>query len=240
MHALHNLSKGGMLLSISFLASIMLHIVVAVTLGYKAIFLAPLPLIVCALVLFLSKSCIDGQFRRQGCGSKLASCLLMSIFPITSTLSSQGKTEERQDNPQNAFTASVKSTGSELGFVYFLHSMNALIGITSFTILMEVDESFVDTMAKVESASGISFGLLIYVVCPLCLLISLLVTLLRHCSFDVWGLIDPSMKSNLTLECPFRPKSKVVHKEIVLEETSRPNNPVSQFSEILQHISANK
>ena len=227
-----------MLLSISFLASIMLHIVVAVTLGYKAIFLAPLPLFVSALVLFISKSCIDGQFRRQGCGSKLTSCLLMSIFPITSTPSSRA--EERQDDPQNAFTANVKSTGSELGFIYFLHSMNALIGITSFTILMEVDESFADTMAKVESASGISFALLIYVVCPLCLLISLLVNLLRHCSFGVWRLIDPSMKSNLTLECPFRPKSKVVHKEIVLEEASSPNNPVSQFSEILQQINANK
>ena len=168
-------------MSITFLASVTPHMVIAVTFGYKSIYLSPAPLLVSAFVLLISKSLIDKQFRRQGCGFRLVTSMLASIFPIISKLPSRGASSEEQDNGQTRFMARVKSTGSEFGFVYVLHALNILVGTVSYTVLMQTDENFVVTIEKVEQACGISFAVLIYVVCPVCLLVSLLSTLLRQC-----------------------------------------------------------
>ena len=76
-------SLGGILNTISLLLSLLNFVFVSVMLGYKSIFLLPLPLIVLSIAIFVAKSATDREFRTWYLGPKLTHCLLVSIFPAT-------------------------------------------------------------------------------------------------------------------------------------------------------------
>ena len=52
-------SLGGVLLTFSFLTSLLTHVVVVVALGYYSVYLTTAPLLVASSILFLAKSCVD-------------------------------------------------------------------------------------------------------------------------------------------------------------------------------------
>ena len=78
------MTAGGFLHTLSFIMSLVCFIVISAMLGYKTIFLAPLPLAVTTLVIYLTKSTYDEQFKKWNLGPKVVHCLLASIFPIAS------------------------------------------------------------------------------------------------------------------------------------------------------------
>ena len=78
------MTTGGFLHILSYIMSLMCFIVIAAMLGYKTIFLVPLPLALTALVIYLAKSAFDKQFKTWNVGPKVVHCLLASIFPIAS------------------------------------------------------------------------------------------------------------------------------------------------------------
>ena len=77
------LSLGGILNTISLFLSLLNFVFVSVMLGYKSIFLLPLPLVVLSIATFVAKSVADREFRTWPLGPKLTHCLLASIFPVT-------------------------------------------------------------------------------------------------------------------------------------------------------------
>ena len=76
-------SLGGILNTISLFLSLLNFVFVSVMLGYKSIFLLPLPLVVLSIATFVAKSVADREFRTWCLGPKLTHCLLASIFPVT-------------------------------------------------------------------------------------------------------------------------------------------------------------
>ena len=77
-------SLGGILRSLSFALSLFTFVVVSVMLGYKTVFLAPVPLIVTFTIIFLAKAAYDDDFKTWSFGRKVSHCLVASIFPISS------------------------------------------------------------------------------------------------------------------------------------------------------------
>ena len=77
-------STGGFLHSLSFVLSLLSFVVVSVMLGYKTVFLAPVPLILAFTVVFVAKSFDDEDFKTWSFSLKATHCLVASIFPITS------------------------------------------------------------------------------------------------------------------------------------------------------------
>ena len=76
-------SAGGILLTFSFLMSLLMHVVIVVAFGYHSVYLTTTPLLLASSVLFLAKSCADKEFRTWMLGSKLTHCLISGIFPVT-------------------------------------------------------------------------------------------------------------------------------------------------------------
>ena len=77
-------TAGGILHSLSFASSLFSFVVVSVVLGYKTVFLAPVPLIVTSTIIFVAKFFGDDDFKTWSFSSKATHCLVASIFPITS------------------------------------------------------------------------------------------------------------------------------------------------------------
>ena len=78
------MSLGGILHSLSFALSLFTFVVVSVMLGYKTVFLAPVPLIFTFAIIALAKTAYDDDFKTWSFGRKVSHCLVASIFPISS------------------------------------------------------------------------------------------------------------------------------------------------------------
>ena len=78
------MSLGGFLHSLSLTLSLLCFVVVSVMLGYKTVFLAPVPLIITFTIIFVAKSILDDDFKTWSYGRKATHCLVASIFPISS------------------------------------------------------------------------------------------------------------------------------------------------------------
>ena len=54
-------SLGGVLLTFSFLTSLLTHVVIVVALGCYSVYLTTVPILVASSILFLAKSCVDKE-----------------------------------------------------------------------------------------------------------------------------------------------------------------------------------
>ena len=77
-------SLGGILHSLSFALSLFCFVVVSVMLGYKTVFLSPVPLIVTFAITFVAKAVLDEDFKTRSLGGKATHCLVASVFPVSS------------------------------------------------------------------------------------------------------------------------------------------------------------
>lgn len=174
-HKLPLLTPGGLLLLLSLLLSLLPHLAVAVLIGYHSVFLVQVPLLLTASCLLLVKIICDKDFRSGWpLSQKLIYCLLGAIFPLTSPRPGTKQEERHTDKGEAArdtLERSVKSSGAELVFLYLLHCVCLLGGMVVFSVLQQ-EEEYSATLAKVEEASGLSLDVVLYCICPLCLVLS--------------------------------------------------------------------
>ena len=69
-------TAGGILHNLSFASSLLSFVVVSVVLGYKTVFLAPVPLIVTSTIIFVAKFFDDEDFKTWSFSSKATHCLV--------------------------------------------------------------------------------------------------------------------------------------------------------------------
>ena len=141
-------SAGGVLLTFSFLMSLMMHVVIVVAFGYHSVYLTTTPLLLASSALFLAKSCADKEFRTWMLGPKLTHCLISGIFPVT-TPRPESKMDNKKEDSNIVVTAKVKMAGNELFFVYLLHLVFLVLGMVGFTVLSNNPE-YTEKMMKLQ------------------------------------------------------------------------------------------
>ena len=130
----------------------------------------------------------------------------------------------------------IKIAGPELIFEFLLHIVNLLCGIVVFTILMETSPEYASTMMKVEKASGFSMSTMIYLGCPISLLLSALVKITFHCTSERWKEIGSTEKWSWK-QCVPRPRNEIALKKLTFQESgAAPANVTAEFNEILEMI----
>ena len=133
-----------------------------------------------------------------------------------------------------------KIAGPELFFAYLLHSLNCLVGVVVYTILLETSPEYASTMVKVGNASGFSMSTMIYLVCPVSLLLSALAKLTYHSTSERWKEIGSTEKWSWK-QCVPKPRNEIALKKVTFEETvAAPDNLTAEFNEILKTINAKK
>lgn len=211
-------SVGGLLLTFSFLMSLLMHVAIVVALGYYSVYLTTTPLLIASSVLFLAKSCVDKQFRTWRLGPKLTHCLIAGIFPIT-TPRPESKVENKQENTSSLATAKVKMACGELFFAYLLHLAILVFGMIAFTIL-STDPEYAEKMRKLEEVSTISMEVMVYVACPVAFLLSILSQLIYRQYLDPWRLvrsrIEPGCCPGSCQDCKPKPISRIVQRSVPL------------------------
>ena len=176
-------SAGGILLTLSFLMSLITHVVIVVALGYHSVFLTTVPLLFTATVFFMTKSYVDREFRTWKIGPKITHCLISAIFPITTPRPISGTDGNTRE--ETTTSVRVKMSGGELSFSYLLHGIALLLGIMAFTLL-NLDSEYGKKMAKLEEVSTISMQFMVYMVCPVAFLLSMLSQMIYRRFFDSW------------------------------------------------------
>ena len=203
-------SLGGVLLTFSFLTSLLTHVVVVVALGYYSVYLTTVPLLVASCIIFLAKSCVDKEFRRWRLGPKLTHCLISAIFPIT-TPRPESKEDDKEENSASRITTKVKVAGNELFFCYILHLFILTLGAVAFAV-MNLDPTYAERTRKLEEVSTISMASMVYIACPMALLLSMAsqVVYRQHC--ELWKPIRTRSGCCLGsgLECKPLTKSEIV------------------------------
>ena len=174
--------------------SLITHVVIVVALGYHSVFLTTVPLLFTATVFFLTKSYVDREFRTWKVGLKITHCLISAIFPITTPRPTSGN----DGNTQGETTTSVrvKMSGGELSFSYLLHGIALLVGIMAFTLL-NLDTEYGKKIAKLEEVSTVSMQIMVYMVCPISFLLSMLSQMVYRQFFDPWR----SLRSRIRPGC---------------------------------------
>ena len=207
-------SLGGVLLTFSFLTSLLTHVVIVVALGYYSVYLTTVPLLVASSILFLAKSCVDKEFRRWRLGPKLTHCLISAIFPIT-TPRPESKEDDKEENSVSRITRKVKVAGNELFFCYILHLFILALGAVSFAVL-NLDPTYAERMRKLEEVSTISMASMVYIACPLALLLSMAsqVVYRHHCDPCKAVRIRSGCSPGLCSECKPLPKREIVQTTI--------------------------
>ena len=143
---------------------------------------------------------------------------------------------QEEDLPENEFMSRTKIAGPELIFAYLLYSFNLLVGVVVYTILLETSPEYASTMAKVGDASGFSMSTMIYLGCPVSLLLSALVKLTYHSTSERWKEIGSSKKWTSKQFVP-KPKSKIFVEKMTFQEApTAPKDITAEFGEILETI----
>ena len=210
-------SVGGLLLTFSHLLSLLTHASIVVMLGYYSVYLTTAPLLVASSIIFLAKSCVDKEFRRWRLGPKLTHCLISAIFPIT-TPRPESKEDDKEENLVSTITRRVKVAGNELFFCFLLHLFIFTLGAVAFAV-MNLDPAYVERMRKLEEVSTISMASMVYIACPLALLLSMAsqVVYRQHC--DPWKpiRIRSGCFPGSCSDCKPLPNSKIVETTIELK-----------------------
>ena len=217
-------SLGGVLLTFSFLTSLLTHVVIVVALGYYSVYLTTVPILVASSILFLAKSCVDKEFRKWRLGPKLTHCLISAIFPITTPRSKARESEESKElnnhkDSADVVTAKVKIARNELFFCYLLHFFVLILGMIAFAVL-NLEPQYAEKMLKLKQASTISMEATVYMACPLALLLSGLSQLVYRKCCDPWKAVKSKIEVGSQGFCgdwKLLPKSKIVHQEIELQ-----------------------
>ena len=199
--------------------SLAVHVGMAIMTGYFSVFLVPLVILVPAAVHFIVKSTVDNEFRVKKIGLKLSQSLLSAIFPISSPRP-EPEEAENEEETGNRFEARIKNSASEILFLYILHAVTLAVAMVTFTILSAVSEDYLVTLVKVDKASGVSIALIIYCLCPMALVMSLLLTILYHHSCGAWKAVTATKTLN-GLEWPPLPRSKVTTKWMTVQEEAK-------------------
>ena len=223
------LSVGGVLQTFSFFMSLMMHVAIVVALGNYSVYLTTTPLLLASSVLFLAKSCVDKEFRTWRLGPKLTHCLISSIFPVT-TPRPESKKENTKEDSGSLITANVKRAGNEFFFAYLLHFSILVLGMIAFT-LFGADPEYAERMKKLENHSTMSMAAMVYIACPIALLLSTLSQLVHHQYLHPWrqvrSRIDPGCCPPSCRDFKPEPKSKVVPKQLPLADaTDQPRQDI--------------
>ena len=217
-------SAGGVLLTFSFLMSLLMHVVIVVAFGYHSVYLTTTPLLLASSALFLAKSCADKEFRTWMLGPKLTHCLISGIFPVT-TPRPESKMGNKQEN-NGLITAKVKMAGNELFFVYLLHLAILVLGMVGFTVL-STDPEYAEKMMKLEEVSTISMEVMVYAACPVAFLLGVLSQLVFRQYFDPWKLvrsrIEPGCCPGSCEDCKPKPISRIVQRTVPLQGSNNRN-----------------
>ena len=104
-----------------------------------------------------------------------------------------------------------------------------------FTILTEMVPSYADKMTKVESASGVSMAVMIYVVAPTALALSALSKLLYHATSETWKIVEGGEKWTCPQFTP-KPEGKIKLKEMTIPETEAADTVPAEVFELLDAI----
>ena len=200
--------------------SLLMHVGIVVAVGYYSVYLTTAPLLLASSVVFLAKSYVDKEFRTWRLGPKLTHCLISSIFPVT-TPRHESKKENTKEDSGSLITANVKMAGNELFFVYLLHFSILVLGMIAFTLL-SADPEYAERIKKLENVSTISMTAMVYIVCPLALLLSTLSQLVYHQYFHPWWQIKSRIEpgSGFCRDFKPKPKSKVVHQQVPLNSST--------------------
>ena len=211
-------SLGGVLLTFSFLTSLLTHVVVVVALGYYSVYLTTVPILVASSILFLAKSCVDKEFRRWRLGPKLTHCLISAIFPIT-TPRPESKEDDKEESSVSRITTKVKVAGNELFFCYILHLFIYALGAVGFAV-MNLDAAYAEKMRKLKEVSTISMASMVYIACPMALLLSMAsqVVYRQHC--DPWKAvrIRSGCCPGSCSDCKPLPKSEILQTTFAKEQ----------------------
>ena len=142
--------------------------------------------------------------------------------------------------PENEIMSRIKIAGPELIFAFLLHIVNLLFGIVVYTILMETSPEYASTMMKVEKASGFSMSTMIYLICPISLLLSGLAKTSYHATSERWKEIGSSEKWSWK-QCVPKPRNEIALKKVTFQEpVTAPANITAEFNEILETINDKK
>ena len=147
---------------------------------------------------------------------------------------------QEEDLPENEFMSRTKIAGPELIFAYLLYSFNLLVGVVVYTILLETSPEYASTMTKVGDASGFSMSTMIYLGCPVSLLLSALAKLTYHSTSERWKEIGSTEKWSWD-QCVPKPRNEIALKKVTFEETgTAPDNLTAEFNEVLKTIDDKK
>ena len=144
--------------------------------------------------------------------------------------------QEEEELAENEIRLRIKIAGPEILFCYLLHSVNIVCGVIVFTVFMETSPEYARTMAKIEKASRFSMSLMIYLVCPLSLLLSALARLAYHSTSERWKEVGSSKKWTSEQFVP-KPRSEIFVEKMTFQEApTAPKDITAEFGEILETI----
>jgi hypothetical protein len=106
---------------------------------------------------------------------KIAFATIAGIFPISTRRPTQAT---EQEESSTHYTVREKNVRSEIFFLYIIHGSSLVIGLMTFSILRFTYPEYVNTLDKVEAASGVSIFLAVYCGGPLGLAASIILRLL--------------------------------------------------------------
>ena len=234
-HKSSPLSSAGILLTLSLFFSLCTYIGVVCFLGHASIFLVPAPLAVLAIVLLIAKSMVDADFREQPIGQKITYALLAAIFPVSSS-----RPKPHEDVTTDAvIVKGDKNSTSELTLLHFLHLLTYLAGALTYFLLSESNPAFNETMRKIEISSGINSSWVIFVLCPLACILSIITRLLFN-RVEPWSTVHGPLDRGCCSWWPPKLKSTYKDTELNIEEPRVADNPTAEVAEMIDYIAENR
>ena len=94
---------------------------------------------------------------------------------------------------------------------------------------------YADTIGKVQAASGFSMPIMIYYVCPVAFILSLVAKILFHTTSETWKVAGSGMKWTKK-QLDLKPTSEIVQEKIQLQGAEKPENIPAEFNAILEVI----
>ena len=82
-------------------------------------------------------------------------------------------------------TLKVKVAGNELFFCFLLHLFILTLGAVAFAV-MNLDPTYAERMRKLEEVSTISMATMVYIACPMALLLSMAAQVVYRLHCDPW------------------------------------------------------
>ena len=100
---------------------------------------------------------------------------------------------------------------------------------------MHTVPDYADAIGKVQAASGFPMPTMIYLVCPVALLLGVLSKITFHATSEAWKVAGGGMKWTKYQLLP-KPRSDFVPETILLQDSETPETVPAEFNEILEVI----